>query len=542
MNSSGRYLERGLHGEQSWSKIYQGLKERQETLKSEELYQLALAAYLTGKDDECIDVLARAHHQCLENEEIRQALRHAFWIGMLLMFKGERARGSGWFSRAQRLAEEHRYEGSENGLLLIPVGLGFLGAGNAELAYTNFKKAHEAGKGYDDPDLATLSLLGQGQAMIKLGHISDGIALLDESMIAVESANICPLAVGIVYCAVIETCQMIFDIRRAQEWTAVLTQWCESQPDLIPFRGQCMIRRSQIMHLHGEWSEALEEMQRACQMLSKPPGEPAAGEAYYLLAEIFRLRGDFQQAEKLYAEGNKWGREPQPGLALLRLAQNEKDMAIKSIENALAEAKNPLQRIKMLPVYIEIMLAHHKVAEARSAVEELNLVAEEYGAPLLQAIAAYCRGAVFLKAGNPDAAIKAFRMSLNCWNGLHAPYETAAVRLLLGAAYREQGDEDTAIMEFMAAQWVFKELAARPALEKVEALLKVKNGLDLHGLTLRELQVLRLVSEGETNKAIADKLFISDRTVERHLSNIFNKLHVNARAEAIAFAYKHKIL
>jgi DNA-binding NarL/FixJ family response regulator len=303
-----------------------------------------------------------------------------------------------------------------------------------------------------------------------------------------------------------------------------------------------MIRRSQIMHLHGEWSEALEEMQRACQMLSKPPGEPAAGEAYYLLAEIFRLRGDVQQAEKLYAEANKWGREPQPGLALLRLTQNEKDLAMKSIENALAEARSPLQRIKMLPVYIEIMLAHHKIAEARSAVEELNVVAEKYDATLLQAIAAYCRGAVFLKGDAPEAAIKAFRMSLNFWNGLHAPYETAAVRLVLGVAYREQGDEDTAIMEFMAAQWVFKELEALPALKRVEALLGVKNGPDLHGLTLRELQVLRLVSEGETNKAIAGKLFISDRTVERHLSNIFNKLHVSARAEAISFAYKHKIL
>jgi DNA-binding CsgD family transcriptional regulator len=541
MNPSNRYLQSGSYRERSWSEAYEALKDREKALNSEELYELALAAYLTGKDEESIDILARTHHQFLENKKIGLAIRCAFWIGMLLMFKRERARASGWFSRAKRLVEEHQYEGSENGLLLIPAGLGFLGAGNAEMAFTNFKKACEAGKGYHDPDLTILSLLGQGQAMIQLGNISEGITLLDESMVAVESADISPLVVGIVYCAVIETCQLIFDIRRAQEWTSVLSQWCESQPDLIPFRGQCLIRRSQIMHIHGEWSEAFDEMQRACQLLSKPPGEPAAGEAYYLLAEIVRLRGDFQKAENFYIEANKWGRKPQPGLVLLRLAQNEKELAIKSIQSALDEAKTPLQRIKLLPAYIEIMLAHDKIAEARSAVDELDTVAKKYDAVFLLATTAYYQGAVFLKDDDPAAAIKILRKSLNFWNELNAPYEAAAARLLLGIAYRDQGDQDTATMELTAAQWIFKELEALPDLKKVEALLDIKNEPELHGLSLRELQVLQLVSEGETNKAIAGKLFISERTVERHLSNIFNKLEVSSRTEATAFAYKHQI-
>lgn len=541
MNQSSSHLQGGSYRERSWSEAYEALKGREKSLKTEELYQLALAANLTGKDVESIDILARTHHQFLENKKIGLAVRCAFWVGMLLMFKGERARGSGWFSRAQRLIEEHQYDGPENGLLLIPAGLGALGAGKPEMAYTNFKKAHEIGKGYNDADLTTLGLLGQGQAMIQLGNISEGLALLDESMVAVDSAGISPLVVGIVYCAVIETCQLIFDIRRAQEWTAVLTQWCESQPDLVPFRGQCLIRRSQIMHIHGEWVEALDEMQRACQILSKPPGEPAAGEAYYQLAEIFRLRGDFQQAEKLYLEANKWGRKPQPGLALLRLAQNEKDLAIKSIQNALDEAKTPLARIKILPAYIEITLAHDSVAEARSAVDELDTLAEKYDVIFLHATRAYCRGAVFLKEDDPAAAIEVLRRSLNFWNELNAPYEAAAARLLLGVAYRAQGDQDTAMVELTAAQWIFKELEALPDLQKVEAFTDKKKEPDRHGLTLRELQVLQLVSQGETNKAIASELFISERTVERHLSNIFNKLRVNSRTEATSFAYMHKI-
>lgn len=541
MNPSNTNRQRGSYREQSWSELYEALKER-EDLQPEELYQLTIAAYLTGRDEESLEVLIRAHHLFLAQEKIERAVKAGFWIGMLLTFRGERARGGGWFSRVQRLVEEHQYTGPEKGLLRIPAGLGALGAGKAEAAYDHFKNVREAGKGYRDPDLTALSLLGQGQALIQMGNRLEGVALLDESMVAVESAGSSPLVVGIVYCAVIETCQLIFDIRRAQEWTAALSRWCESQPDLVPFRGQCLIRRSQIMHLHGDWPAAQEEMQRACRLLSRPPGEPAAGEAYYLLAEGYRLRGDFPQAEQLYVEATRRGRKPQPGLALLRLAQKEKERALKSVQNALQEAKTPLHRVKILPAYVEVMLAHERIAEARTATEELAAVAQKYEAVFLKARTACCRGAVLLKEGDAGAAIKSFRRSLNGWDALNAPYEAAAVRLLLGMAYRDQGDRDTATMEWTAAKWIFRELEALPDLEKVEGLLDVEKEPDLHGLTLRELQVLRLVSQGKTNKAIAGELFISDRTVERHLSNIFNKLQVGSRTEATAFAYEHHLL
>lgn len=542
MNPHSRYFQHGSYREQSWTETYKALKKREETLKTGELYQLAVAAYLLGKDVESIDILSTTHHHFLKTENVSQAIRCAFWIGMLLMIKGERSRGGGWFSRAQRLAEEHPCKGTENGLLLIPAGLKSLSTGSADIAYANFKKACEAGKGYNDPDLTTLSLLGQGQAMVQLENISKGMALLDEAMVATESADISPLVLGIVYCAVIETCLKVYDIRRAQEWTAVLSQWCESQPDMLPFRGQCLIRRSQIMHIHGEWSKAQEEMQRACRILSKPPGEPAAGEAYYLLAETFRLRGDFQQAEECYIEANRWRRKPQPGLALLRLAQNEKELAVNGVQRALDETNTPLQRIKILPAYIDIMLGREKITEARSAVNELIAAAEKYDTTYIQAITAYCQGALLLKENKPAAAVKALCKSLNFWNELDAPYRAATTRLLLGIAYKDQRDQDTAMMELTAAQRIFKDLKALPDLKKVEALLEVRHEPDLHGLTSRELQVLLLVAGGKTNKTIADKLSISERTVERHLSNIFNKLQVNSRTEATAFAYKNHFL
>ncbi len=542
MSASSKYLQSGFNQEQSWSGVYTTLKDREKALQPDELYQFAIAAYLTGRDLESIDIFARIHHLFLENKEIGKAVRCAFWIGMLLIFKGEQARGSGWLSRAKRLVKDHHFKGSEDGLLLIPAALGALNAGNTETAFTNFRKAHEVGKQFNDLELTAFGLLGEGQALIQLGDVSNGLKLLDESMVAVENSNISPLVVGIVYCAVIETCQLIFEISRAQEWTALLSHWCESQPDLVPFRGECMIRRSQIRHIHGEWPEALDEMQDACRMLSEPPGEKAAGEAYYQLAEIFRLKGDFQQAEKLFIEANKWGRKPQPGMAELRLAQNKTDMAIKSIQNALDEEKSPLKRVKILPAYIKIMLTNDKIYEAQSAAEELESLANRYNTLFLRAVSAYCSSAVLLKKEDPATAIKLLRESVNLWNELEAPYETAVVRLYLGIAYKDMGDNDSAKIELRTAQWIFKELEALPDLKKVETLLNEKEGPDRYGLTLREFQVLQLVAEGDTNKLIASKLFISERTVERHLSNIFNKLQVNSRTQATTFAYKHNIL
>lgn len=534
----------GTYKEQHWSEIYTTLigADRENPLDAEDLYTLSVAAYLTGKDSESADLLARAHHQFLDKGNLKQALRCAFWLGLQLMFKREQARGSGWFSRAQHLLEKVQQHCAEKGLLSIPLALRSLNEGDADRAYATFKKAAEDGDTFNDADLRSLGLLGCGQSLINLGKTSEGLAVLDEAMVAVASDKVSPLVPGIVYCAVIEACQMLFDVQRAQEWTRVLSQWCHAQPDIVPFRGQCLIRRSQIMHLHGDWSKAQAEMQRACTMLSHPPGEPAAGEAYYQLADLYRLRGEFTRAEELYHEANKWGRKPQPGLAQLRLAQRQQSAAVAAIQHALEETKFPLKRLRILPAYIEIMTASGKIKKARLAADELAALTETYSAPYIHAVSAFSRAAVLLKKGDTGASIKLLRQACDLWNELNAPYEGARVRLLLGIAYRKDGDEDSASMELSAAQWVFQQLEAKPDLKRVEALIKDKTRQDLQGLTLRELQALRLVAAGETNKAIADKLFISERTVERHLSNIFNKLGVASRTAATAHAFKHHMV
>jgi hypothetical protein len=258
-----------------WTETYvKFLKAGQErVLEPKELKTLALAAYLTGKDTESFQVLEQAHQGYLEQEKTEKAVRCAFWLGMMLMNAGEKARASGWMARGERLLIDRQApDCAEKGLFLIPTALGALSAGNAVKARQLFEQAATIGEQFNDADLTALGRLGNGQAMIQLGEMTRGIKLLDETMITVETEEVFPIVTGIVYCAVIETCRKIWDLGRAQEWTSALTRWCNAQPDIVPFRGQCLVRRTEIMQFHGEWHEALNEIEYACELLRSCAG------------------------------------------------------------------------------------------------------------------------------------------------------------------------------------------------------------------------------------------------------------------------------
>ena len=529
----------------AWRDAYEHLHDAVEShdVEPEDLRRLATAAYLTGRNEAAEQGLERLHHLLLRDGQVDRAARWAVWLAILLFQRGQHAQGGGWLSRAQRLLDDADLDCAARGYLLIPVALHALDAEHdPERANELFEQVSAMARRFDDPDLAVLGLLGRGQALVASGDIDRGVPLLDEVMVAVTTGGVSPILAGIAYCAVIITCRMVFDLRRAQEWTGVLSRWCSDQQDLHPYQGQCLVHRSEIMQLHGEWAEAMEEIEQACAHLAKTSGDPVMGMARYQQAELLRLRGHFSRAEESYRQATEWGHPPQPGLALLRLAEGRVDDAVAAIGREIAAAEDDrVRRARVLAAFVEIMLAADDVDAAGAGVDELEEIAADFDSTYLEAVAAEGRGAVLLALGDPARASEVLRQAWQRWRVLDAPYEAAQVRLRMARARRELGDHDAADMELDAAAQVFKRLKAAPALVQVNELSHRPQQATPGGLTPREVDVLQLVATGATNREVADALVISEKTVARHLSNMFIKLGVGSRAAATAWAYENDL-
>jgi DNA-binding CsgD family transcriptional regulator len=538
-----RARSRDAFERQAWAESYAQMSaaDRDGALGPEDLERLATAAYLLGKDDESADTWARAHQQFLGRGEVERGARCAFWLGFGLLNRGEHARGGGWIARARRLLDEGQRDCVERGYLLLPVALQGFVEGNHASAAATFGQAALIGARFGERDLVALAHHGEGRSLIRMGKVDEGVSLLDEAMVSVEAGEVSPIVVGDVYCSVIAGCMEVFDLRRAREWTARMSRWCESHADQVAYSGQCLVRRAEILQLRGAWSEAGEAVLLACQWCVQGPYQAAIGAAWYQRAELHRLRGEFAEAEEAYRQVHRLGRTPQPGLALLRLAQGHLDAAATAVRGALDEARERRTRSRLLPAHVEIMLATGDVEAASAAAEELAQMAGDRGALFLRAGAGQARGAVLLAGGDAQAALVALRQAWAAWQEIAAPYEAARVRVLIGAACRRLGDGDAAEMETDAACRVFRDLGAGPDLARAEASSRTAVATGPGALSPREAQVLRLLATGKTNRAIAAELFISERTVERHVSNIFAKLDVESRAGATAYAYQHRL-
>jgi len=520
-----------------WAAAYDALSELAEAdqLGPEDTELLATASYMLGNVPDMLDAQDRAYRGYIDGKHPLPAARVAFWIAAGLASRGKFDEASGWIERGTRLLEPVSEPCVELGYSLLPTALRHMLSGEMEEMESVSSEAANIGREFQDPDLLALAAQTQARALLHLGKSVEAFRILDEVMLLVLADECAPMVTGLVYCAVLEGCYESHEVRRATQWTESLSEWCGTQPDLVAFTDQCLAHRSEILRLKGAWSDALLEAHRSHKSHARGF---AAAQAHYQEAEIYRMQGQFDRAEESYEGAALRGGSAQPGLARLRLAQGNEDAAVASIRRALMEADDLLTRVAILPGYIEVMVSTGHLEDAGRGVGELSEIAKQTGVDMHQAWAASGAGAWRTASGLPEEAAPLLRQAIRGWEKLGLPYDLARARLELGRALAAMGDVDAAGLQFRAARDAFNELGAEPDSRNVEKLLSAAGRDQPFGLTRRELEVLGLLASGATNRAIAEKLVLSERTIDRHVSNIFAKLGVNNRSAATALAIR----
>ncbi len=508
-----------------------------DALDVDDLDRLATAAYLTGHDEEAFAHWARAHQLCAGQGAVHQAAHFGAKLAQGLGFKGDLGRCRGWVERTARVLERAGIDCVEQGYLEHGLGMVRLfEAGDIAGAHAHFVQAGKVGARFAHHELVTLARIGEGRMLVYLGEITVGMALLDEAMVSIEAGELSPMATGDAYCTVIDACAELFDLGRCRSWTDSFTRWCDTQQELVLYRGHCFLHRAEVLGLLGAWPEALDQARHACDRLAAPLNPTVLGAACAIEGDLLRLLGDLERAEVPYQRAAEFGCDPQPGLALLRLAQGRLDAADAMVRRALGEAEDPIARARLLGPYVEIVLATGDVTAARTAADELRGVAAEIRTPLLRAEADRAAGAVLLTEGDARAALVELRRAFNEFNVLGVRHDAARTRLLIAQACDALGDHDAAAIEARAASSALESLAA-DVMTTSEWTFSPPDGL-----TRRELEVLRLLAQGKTNRVIAQELVVSEKTVASHVSHIFTKLGVSSRSAATAYAYDHRLV
>lgn len=508
-----------------------------EGLDVEDLDRAATAGYLTGHDEEGFVRWVRAHQMCLADGAVHRAVHFGAKLAQGFGFKGDLGRCRGWVDRTGRLLEDASIDCVEQGYLQHGLGMmRIFEAGDMAGAHAHFVHAGKIGARFAHRELVAIARIGEGRMLIYLGDIPEGMALLDEAMVAIEAGELSPLAAGDAYCTVIDACSELFDVARCRTWTESFVRWCDTQQELVLYRGHCFLHRAEVLALLGAWSEALVEARRACDRLAAPVHPAALAAACAVEGDLLRLVGQDDGAEHAYRRASELGLDPQPGLALLRLAQGRLDVANAMIRRALDEAGDPISRVKLLSPFVEIVLSSGDRTAASDATEELRQTATMLGTPLVKAQAGRARGAVLGADGEAKRALVELRRAFNGFDALGARYDAARARLLVAAACAELGDHEAAAMESAAARSVLRALGASK--QSLSSAFD-RGSASFDGLTPRELEVLRLIARGTTNRGIAQQLVISEKTVASHLGHIFTKLGVATRSAATAYAYDH---
>jgi ATP/maltotriose-dependent transcriptional regulator MalT len=513
--------------------------DERQPLDGASLLLLGQAAFLIGDDERAEAAFARAYASAVAADDPPSAVRAALSSSFVLEQAGDLVRSGAWAARAERLVEDHGLSGGEAGWLLARRGHQLVREQRLAEALAVAREGERVGLSAGDADAVVLSRLSIAFALVLGGERDQAIRVFDEVMLAVSSDETSPAVVGLCYCASVAACMVMRDVVRARSWTATLDRWCAARPDLGPYRGTCLVHRAQMSTLGGNWTGALDEAARALRLLHGP----AAGDACYQLGELHRLMGHDADAEDAYRRANALGRQPEPGLSRLRTAEGRADVAIRTLQRLCAEPRPPEDRAELLAARVDAELAEGDVDAALGTAAELRGITASLATPLISALADHAEGAALLAAGRPDAALAVLRRAQRGWTALDLPHSCAQTRLLAGGCLRALGDEDAAGLEFEAARECFERLGAAPDLARADRLAAGGCAPARRSpLTDREVEVVRLVAAGHTNRAIANLLCLSEKTVARHLANVYAKLDLPSRAAATAYAYDHGLV
>ncbi|HLT84400.1 MAG TPA: LuxR C-terminal-related transcriptional regulator [Phototrophicaceae bacterium] len=531
MSNDALVSARSAFADRRWATAFAAYRDAEVAapLVPEDLDRMAECAHLLHRMEDYFAARERAYQRHLDRGDDAAAALSSFWIAAQYLHDGEVARGTGWLRRFERLAPA----GGDrlDGYLALARSFPAAGSGDldaaARLATTAARAAHTSG----DPELAALALHQAGLACLAAGRPGEGCALLDEAMVVITADDVSAMVTGIVYCGVISGCWEVYDLGRAHEWTAAMAAWCAAQPEMTGFVGECRVRRAELRQLVGDWDAAADLLVG----LDDDVDRTSAALAAYVRGDLARLQGRWDDAEEAYAAAARGGWEPQPGLALLRLARGSTQAAAAMTRRSLAETSAVARRVPLLAAAVEILLALRAESEARTLAEELATLAERQDSDVLRAVADQAQARLVLAAGQPEDAGAPARRALARWLHVAAPYEEARTRVLLAAACHALGDVESADRERGTAREIFTSLGAEADLAALDRRAR-------QVLSAREVEVLRLVATGATNREIAERLVLSERTVDRHVSNILTKLEVTSRAAATARAAAWQLL
>ena len=457
----------------AWRDAYDLLAPAVAELDPSDLEALAEAAYWTGRLDEALHTRERAYTAHLDAGDAERAALLALWNSRDNFHKGDHSIAAGWFARAERLLEG-REESLAHGYLETIRGMHQVMRGEIETGMENAERGFDFARRFGDRNLAALALVTRGVGMVMTGEVDAGLALLDEATAAAVSGELQPWTTGLVYCATITSCHEIGDIRRAAEWTKAANSWCD-RLDLAGFPGSFRVHNATITRLQGDWPRAEEQALQACEELHGFDAFTTSA-GFYEIGEIRRRRGDFAAAEEAYRQAKEWGRDPQPGLALLRLAQGKTEAAQAAIRRSLGGRSDPLSRLHRLPAQVEISVAAGDLKTARAAAEELDQLTGSFKlgearTPAFEASTCVAWGQVRLAENDPEGALPELERAVETWRAVGAPYETAEAQVLLGLALRRTGQEEEARDELTAAKATFERLGAALDAEGASELL-----------------------------------------------------------------------